>query len=149
MPPTPAEPPKDMAATTPKELLELAKSYSKASMTYLSAEKSKASLANAPYHFAALHAIELYLTAYLQLNSHEPKDIRDLQHNLEARTEHATKAGLILRKRTVRHLRKLTSSREYVEARYHPAALKNLSQRTQLLATLNDVKDKVEKVVRI
>lgn len=137
----------ELPATSPKELVELAQSYVAASEAYLALNKKTSSLAQAPYRFNAIHAIELYLTAYLQLNKHEPQEIRDLQHDLKERTQRATKAGLILRKRTIRHLGKLTSSREYVETRYHPAALKKLSQPTQLLATLTEVREKVEKAM--
>lgn len=146
MAPAPAKTPNeiDIPETTPKALVELARSYSKASKRYIGLHKSTESLTQAPYRFAAIHAIELYLTAYLQLNRHEPKAIRELQHNLEERTARAAKAGLNLRKRTINHLGKLTSTREYVETRYHPGALKKLSQLQQLHATLNDVQQKVE-----
>jgi len=137
----------ELPPTTPKELVELAQSFVAASETYLTLNKKTKSLAQAPYRFNAIHAIELYLTAYLQLNKHEPGEIRDLQHNLKERTARATKAGLVLRKRTISHLGKMTSTREYVETRYHPAALKKLSQPTQLLATLKEVREKVEKAV--
>ncbi len=137
----------DAAPISPQELAELARSYAEASRAYLETHKSSRSISQAPYRFAAIHAIELYLTAYLQLNRHEPKEIRDLQHDLEQRTARAIKAGLILRKRTVTHLGKLTITREYVETRYHPAAMPKLSQPAQLLATLNDVQQKVEKAV--
>jgi hypothetical protein len=158
MAPAPADTPRanDKPATTPQELVQLAQSYFEASEKFLrpckkADKKAKKSphqtLAHAPYRFNAIHAIELYLSAYLQLNKHEPQEIRDLQDNLEERTTRATKAGLVLRKRTISHLGKLTSTREYVETRYHPAALKKLSQPTQLLATLNDVRQKVEKAV--
>ncbi len=162
MAPAPADTPRanDKSATTPQEMLELAQSYFEASEKFLKPSKKadkkadkKAkkpphqTLAHAPYRFNAIHAIELYLSAYLQLNKHEPQEIRDLQHNLEERTTRATKAGLVLRKRTISHLGKLTSTREYVETRYHPAALKKLSQPTQLLATLKEVREKVEKAV--
>lgn len=137
----------DKPATTPKELVELAQSFVAASETYLALKGKTDPLAQAPYRFNAIHAIELYLTAYLQLNKHEPEEIRDLQHDLKERTARATKAGLVLRKRTISHLGKMTSTREYVETRYHPAALKKLSQPTQLLATLKEVREKVEKAV--
>jgi len=137
----------ELPPTTPKELVELAQSFVAASETYLTLHKKTKSVAQAPYRFNAIHAIELYLTAYLQLNKHEPGEIRDLQHNLKERTARATKAGLVLRKRTISHLGKMTSTREYVETRYHPAALKKLSQPTQLLATLKEVREKVEKAV--
>jgi hypothetical protein len=91
------------------------------------------SLAQAPYHF---NAIKLYLTASLQLNNHEPQEIRDLQHNLKKRTARATRAGLVLRKRKISHRGRMTSTGESVEIRHHPATLKKPSQPTHLLATL-------------
>jgi len=132
---------------TPQELANLARSFSEATDKLLGLCKKGKPLTHAPYRFAAIHAIELYLTAYLQLNNHEPKTIRKLQHNLEERTARATEAGLKLRKRTIAHLGELTSTREYVETRYQPTALKNLTQPNRLIATLKDVEDKVMKVV--
>jgi hypothetical protein len=105
------------------------------------------SLPQAPYHFNAIHAIELYLTARLQLNNQEPQEIGNLQHNLKKRTARATKAGLVLRKRKISHLGKMTSTGEYVEIRHHPATLKKLSPPTHLVATLKDVGKKLEKAV--
>lgn len=139
--PEPATPP------TAQELASLARSFSEATDKLLGLCKKRQPLTHAPYRFAAIHAIELYLTAYLQLNNHEPKTIRKLQHNLEHRTDRATEAGLKLRKRTIAHLRELTSTREYVETRYQPTAMKNLTQPNRLIATLKDVEDKVMKVV--
>lgn len=145
---TPCENQTDHATSpTPQELANLARSFSEATDKLLGLCKKGKPLTHAPYRFAAIHAIELYLTAYLQLNNHEPKTIRGLQHDLAKRTDHATKAGLKLRKRTIAHLRQLTSNREYVETRYHPAAMKNLTQPNAIIATLKDVEDKVMKVV--
>jgi hypothetical protein len=145
---TPSEKqPEQATPPTPQEIARLARSFSKATDKLLGLCKKGEPMTHAPYRFAAIHAIELYLTAYLQLNNHEPKTIRKLQHNLEQRTDHATKAGLKLRKRTIAHLRELTSTREYVETRYHPTTLKNLTQPNAIIATLKDVEDKVMKVV--
>jgi len=139
--------PEKATPPTPQELAKLARSFSEATDKLLGLCKKGQPLTHAPYRFAAIHAIELYLTAYLQLNNHEPKKIRGLQHDLAKRTDHATKAGLKLRKRTIAHLRELTSTREYVETRYHPTTLKNLTQPNAIIATLKDVEDKVRQVV--
>lgn len=139
--------PEEATSPTPRELASLASSFSEATYKLLDLCRKGEPLTHAPYRFAAIHAIELYLTAYLQLNNHEPQKIRKLQHNLEGRTTRAIEAGLKLRARTIAHLRELTSTREYVETRYQPTALKKLTQPNRLIATLREVEDKVMKVV--
>lgn len=139
--------PEQERPSTPQELAELASSFSEATNTLLGLCKKGQPLSHAPYRFAAIHAIELYLTAYLQLRNHEPKKIRELQHDLSQRTTKATEAGLKLRKRTIEHLRELTSNREYVETRYRPTTLKNLTQPNAIMATLRDVQGKVTKAL--
>ena len=55
-----------------------------------------------PYRLLALHAIELYLNAYLLDRGYAAADVRRLQHDLAVRTERAVRAGLVLRVRTLR-----------------------------------------------
>jgi hypothetical protein len=52
-------------------------------------------------------------------------------------------SGLVLRKRTVAHLNKLTESREYLVTRYGPELSTSLSQINRLMATLEEVARKV------
>lgn len=133
---------------SPQELVELARAYAEAAAQLGERQKKKSTLiSRAPYRLAAIHAIELYLNAYLRMKNHEPDEIRRLQHDLQQRTAKATEAGMKLRKRTITHLDKMTSSREYLLARYQPSAQKSLSQINRLLATLRDVEGKVTKAM--
>ena len=128
---------------SPQELVELARAYAEAAEQLVERQKKCTAISRAPYRLAAIHAIELYLNAYLRMKNHEPDEIRGLQHDLQQRTERATKAGMKLRKRTITHLGAMTSNREYLLARYQPSAQKSLSQINRLLATLRDVEKKV------
>lgn len=133
---------------SPQELVELARAYAEAAAQLGERQKKYTPISLAPYRLAAIHAIELYLSAYLRMKNHEADEIRSLQHDLQQRTAKATKAGMKLRKRTITHLGTMTSSREYLLARYQPSAQKSLSQINRLLATLRDVEEKVTKAMK-
>lgn len=59
----------------------------------------------------------------------------------------AIDAGLVLRKRTAQHLATLSSNREYLVTRYGPELTATLSEVTRVMATLNELSQKVSKVV--
>jgi hypothetical protein len=96
----------------------------------------------APCRFVTLHAIELYLNAFLLMKGIEHKTIRALGHDLSARAERAEEAGLVFRRGTLSHL-KDKSNREYLASRYSPEFPATLPQINRLTATLNDVARKV------
>jgi hypothetical protein len=132
---------------TPRELLTLAEAYRQGAESLFSIGGQKSSLSRLPYRFIAIHAIELYLNAFLQAQGHLPKEIRGLQHNLAARTDRALKAGLKLRARTAEHLRTLTKDQEYLVARYSAKQVSPVSPLNRLEATLREVAKKVEAIV--
>ncbi|GCA49900.1 hypothetical protein KGO5_02346 [Sinorhizobium sp. KGO-5] len=105
-----------------------------------------------PYHIPqrllALHAIELYLNALLRAKGVDHETIRDIRHDLGESTRMAVAAGLVLRKRTVAHLGTLSSSTEYLVVRYAPELTSTLSQVNRVMATLDELSQKVPRMVK-
>lgn len=131
------------ALTQPKDISALADAYRQSAHALLATKKSGKSIAHAPFRLCALHAIELYLNAYLLARKLSSAQIRGMQHNLSERAELAIKSGLCLRKRTAVHLQHLTQEREYLRTRYEPEAASTLSQLNRITATLDEVAAKV------
>ncbi len=104
-------------------------------------------MSRAPYRFAAIHAIELYLNALLRHAGLSVSQIRNMHHNLEARTTLAEDCGLRLRKRTLKHLSTITDSREYLVSRYDPEMIGTVSELNRLNASLDEVAQKVTDLV--
>lgn len=129
-------------AATPAELVRLADQYLVAARTLREIGRRGDPLSRAPYRLNAIHAIELYLNAYLLGAGHPAKDLRRHHHDLGARTDLALEAGLHLRKRTAAHLRSLSETREYLVSRYDPA-ISSASQLNRLEATLDEIAKKV------
>lgn len=127
---------------TPKQIIAMADAYKAAAAVLKHSKNGAKPLRNAPYRLLAIHAIELYLNAYLQARGMSALDIRRLQHNLARRTELALTERLVLRVRTAEHLRSLAETREYLITRYDPDG-PNVSQINRLEATLNEVAKKV------
>jgi HEPN domain-containing protein len=131
----------------PQDLVRLADEYRNAARAVASLGRPREPMSRAPYRLSAIHAVELYLNALLIHAGHEPASVRNLQHDLAARTDLALGCGLTLRLRTVAHLRSLTGNREYVVSRYQPGGADSLSQLNRLAATLEEVAAKVTVVV--
>ncbi|MER8536660.1 hypothetical protein NKH61_27665 [Mesorhizobium sp. M1005] len=128
---------------SPQQLHELAEEYRKAAHLLLQQGRPGKPLTRAPFRLSAIHAIELYLTALLLHYGHNPNQIRKMQHDLSARTEHALEAGLRLRTKTATHLQSLSQNREYLVTRYGPELAATASQINRLTATLEEVAAKV------
>lgn len=105
-------------------------------------------LSRAPFRLAAIHAVELYLSALLLHAGHEPGRVRALQHDLAARADLSIKLGLKLRKRTANHLKTMATAREYLVTRYGPELSGSLSQVNRLSATLEEVATKVHGAIQ-
>lgn len=132
---------------TPAQLLLLAGEYRRAANALLPIGRPKERLSRWPYRLLAIHAIELYLNAFLLEKGHPATSVRGMQHNLAARTDLALKQGLVLRKLTAGHLRMMTQTREYLIARYWPDPAEEISQPNRLDATLSEIAKKVEAAV--
>lgn len=133
--------PGELAA--PHVVRKLADEYCSAAHLLLSIGRRGDPLSRAPCRFAAIHAIELYLNAFLLKQSVEPNVVRRMQHDLSARTKLAINSGLKLRKRTEAHLHDMTGNREYLVTRYDAELTATMSQINRLTATLDEVAKKV------
>ncbi|MGM4986484.1 hypothetical protein [Rhizobium sp. 11_C7_N12_5] len=102
----------------------------------------------APRRLLALHAMELYLNAFLLAKGVDHATIRGFRHDLGERVRIASEAGLVLRKRTMAHLATLSASNECHVISYAPELTSTLSQVNRVMATLDELSRKVRKVLR-
>jgi hypothetical protein len=138
---TPSTYPGELA--TPDQVRRLADEYRNAAHHLLTLGRKREPLSRAPFRFAAIHAIELYLSAFLLHRGQGAATVRSFQHNLTTRTNLALQNCLVLRQRTVNHLHSMTNSREYLVMRYGPETTVTASQINRLSATLDEVAKKV------
>lgn len=131
------------SATSIGQLLDLAQEYHAAHYQLSISPNSGLPHASAPTRLLAIHAIELYLNAFLLHNGVSPQSLRGLQHDLAKRTALAIEHGLTLRKRTADHLSNMHAAREYLSARYGPDLANTWSELNRLTATLQEVFKKV------
>lgn len=136
-------------AATPQLLFSLAEEYKQTALALQILGRKREPLSLAPFRFAAIHAIELYLSAVLLKAGREPDSLLLLGHRLKERAELAKEVGLTLRKRSFNHLETLEASREYQVARYGSGDLKTASPVTQLVATLDDVATKTKLIIEV
>lgn len=131
---------------TPRQILNLAEEYRCAANALSGTGRPGQPLSRNPYRFVAIHAIELYLNAFLLAAGHPPDKLRRLQHDLAMRTRFALDARLPLRSRTAEHLARLSETREYLIIRYDPATRAG-SELNRLDATLTEVAEKVRRFI--
>ncbi|MEO9873424.1 MAG: hypothetical protein ABJM26_12615 [Anderseniella sp.] len=128
---------------TAGQILDLAGAYHDAAQRLWEDGCRKHTIARAPLHLAAIHAIELYLSALLLHKGTEAAKVRSLKHCLQDRADQAKQAGLQLRTNTHAHLVSMSDNREYLVVRYEPELQTVMSNITRLMATLNEVSKKV------
>lgn len=97
----------------------------------------------APARFLALHAIELYLDAFLRGLGESPGRLRAHGHDLRLRAALAVDGGLALRRKTVLHLCQLTRDRAHSALRYGPARMAEPCEMNRLRGSLDEVAAKV------
>ena len=129
------------------DLLRLAEQYHHAAKLLETLGRRGKPISRAPYRFAAIHAVELYLNALLIHLGHSPSSVRGLLHDMAARTDRAVAGGLSLRQRTGAHLRMIAAAREYQISRYAPELGATLSQVNRLAATLEEVAAKTRAII--
>lgn len=127
------------------QMQRLAKEYQDASLALRKLGRPGAPLSFAPFRLTAIHAVELYLSAYLLGHGHQWPAVRRLQHDLAERARLAVEGGLNLREKTKKHLHDLDAGREYVHSRYAPELVPTMTQVNRLEATLKEVATKVRK----
>ncbi len=135
------------ALASPGDVLQLATEYHEAARLLATRGRRGQPISRAPYRLAAIHAVELYLNAFLLHAGLGHGRVRGLQHDLAARTDLSLEHGLLLRKRTATHLRSMGAAREYLVSRYGPELSSSLSELNRLSATLGEVADKVSLAV--
>jgi hypothetical protein len=102
----------------------------------------------APARLLAAHAIELYLNAFLLAVGTSPQQIRGFHHDFASMAKLAFEKGLLLRQKTVQHMCRMTERREYLVLRYGPEQVPSAADLTRVQATLKEVSEKVQRVVR-
>ena len=125
------------------EIFALAAEYHEAAEALILKGRPRQPISRAPARLCAIHAIELYLNAFLLAAGDPPERVRAHFHNLADRANSAVGRGLILRKLTVAHLVRMTEDREYLISRYGPEMSGTLSESNRLMATLNEIAKKV------
>jgi hypothetical protein len=93
-----------------------------------------------------VHAIELYLDAFLRGVGESPCRLRAHGHDLRMRAALAMDRGLALRAKTRTHLIRLTVDREYIVLRYGPDRAASVSDLNRLLASLGEIARKVREL---
>ena len=132
----------------PADVFALANEYAAAATSLLSEGRGRKRLARNPGHLCAMHAIELYLNAYLPSRSQSPELVRGMGHSLFRKSELAASLGLTLSKRTALHLAGMTHGREYLVVRYAPTApSEKMSPSNRLVATVAELAKKVAAAV--
>ena len=127
----------------PSEIFALATEYHSAAEALILRGRPRQPISRAPARLCAIHAIELYLNAFLLAAGDPPERVRAHFHNLANRANLAVGRGLVLRKLTVAHLVRMTEDREYLVSRYGPELSGTLSESNRLMATLNEIAKKV------
>lgn len=126
-----------------EQFVGLADQYLAAAHSLLSQISRKSSLSSAPARLCAIHAVEMYLNAFLLFHGSDHRQVRGLRHDLAQRAVMATEKGLRLRVRTQAHLLKIHDQREYLIVRYGPEQAGGLSELNRMFATLNEISMKV------
>ncbi|MCA0890011.1 hypothetical protein [Qipengyuania flava] len=121
---------------TATEVVALADEYRFAAQLLVQNGRPKQPRSRAPFRMVAIHAVELYLNAFLLQSGHSAGQVRGLQHNLAARADLAVDRGLVLRKRTSDRGIAVMDSRE-----------RNLSNQKTFLVTITRLRDHLTLVV--
>ncbi len=131
---------------TADEMLRFAETYHRSALRLLEESRGGDAIACAPGRFCAVHAIELYLDAFLRALGESPGRLRAQGHDLRMRAALAMERGLALRAKTRLHLIRLTLDREYLVLRYGPDRASSVSELNRLTATLAEIARKVREV---
>lgn len=134
-------------AESPAAIFRLAEAYRAAALRLWEERDRAEPLSAIPYRLLAVHAVELYLNAFLLARGHAPEGLRGMQHDLSKRVLAAQQAGLPLRTRMVASAALLTAGREYLQARYVTKAGPGRAPPNQIGALLDEVRTKVSRVV--
>lgn len=121
------------------DIIDLAEAYYDAANALIQAAKKRGRLSYAPARFVSIHAIELFLNAFLRHHGAPPEEVRGRLHNL---SDDGFRSELKLRKKTAQHLVDMTQKREYLISRYAPEQVAKHTELTRLNATLKEIRKK-------
>jgi hypothetical protein len=128
---------------SPGQMLALAHEYKRIAQSLDKLEIKSRPIALAPFRFAAIHAIELYINAYLLFRGVEARELRKINHDLVRRQIWAHELGLVLRSKTIERIGQIMLNREYLSARYSVCHVKNGLDFTQLEMVMSELAKKV------
>jgi hypothetical protein len=131
-------------SATAQQLLELADQYFNAALTTRAKQvKPRQRLTWAPTRLLYVHAIELYLNAWLRKKNVANATLRGMKHSLSERYNEAARLGLTLPDSAQRNLVQVEHENAYVVVRYGPERLRELSNPMQLEGSLIAVRKAV------
>jgi hypothetical protein len=128
---------------SPHEMLTLADAYAASADQLLEQYGAGKRDLRLPAHLCAMHAVELYLHAFLRFRGATSKDIKSRQHNFE-HEEFCERLGLD--QKTREHLKRLSDRNEYLLVRYRPERVGDLSQANRMQRTLKAVHDARDRI---
>ena len=123
----------------PEDILDLAEAYYEAAISLLEVGKKVDKLRYAPARLCSIHAIELFLNAFLRHGGAAPELVRSRLHNL---ADDSFVKALRLRQKTALHLDEMTKRREYLISRYAPEAVSQHTELNRLRASLEEIRKK-------
>jgi hypothetical protein len=132
-----------------QEFLAFADEFHRAALVARKLCEPKKPLTRIGFCSLAIHAIELYLNAYLRNLEVSPAELKKISHNLRKRRLMAVAGGLKLRRKTQEHLDFMTVCREYRKVRYGPEIGSEKSELSQIDRTLREVAKKVGLALKI
>lgn len=121
------------------QIIELAEAYYEAAISLFAGAKKGQKLSYAPARLCSIHAIELYLNAFLRKEGELPQQVRGRLHNI---ADESFVSQLKLRKKTADHLQAMTERREYLISRYAPEQMSQHTELNRLQATLEEIRKK-------
>lgn len=130
------------------EMLNLAAAYERSARTLIEAGRGGDAVGRAPGRYCAIHAIELYLDAFLRAAGETPCRLRAHGHDLGRRAELAIDRGLVLRQKTRLHLVQMSRQRDHLVVRYGPECIDAVCELNRLLASLTEIAGKVQAALR-
>jgi hypothetical protein len=129
--------------TPPRDLVQLARCYEAAADQALGIWRLTEPMSAYPARLLSIHAIELYLAAFLRAHGQTPKQVRAHMHDVAGMAKETERLGLVLRTRTQASLEKMVGNREYLVTRYDTDRALMLTEMNRVFATMREVGHKV------
>jgi hypothetical protein len=129
------------------EIVRFAQAYHTSALMLIEAGRGREAVDRAPGRYCALHAIELYLDAFLRAAGEAPGRLRAHQHNFGMRAALAMERGLAIRRKTALHLVQLSRQREDLVVRYRPDCMDAICELNRLVASLEEIARKVRAAI--